>query len=319
MKRLIAAAVLAAFLAAGLTACGKKRITDNEDTSRVLYSDSEESTNSESDTATDSDTEGKETETDTKSSESDKKTDTDKKSDTDKKKESSKKDASSKAETPKTTISKATPSKTVSAKETTSKAASSSEVTSSESSSKSESSKAVTDSDKNSDTDTSKDTETDTETNNSDVEKEPIDPFDESVDLGFSYGSAWIDLYDDLDDVIDMIGEPDEINDVIQGRFGMVKEYDYSSKGFVITAYPNNVDNDYYMVYSIKITSETVRTEKDVAIGSPEEAIYDIYGKKGCEHTGDIYTYRSENGNEMLMFYVEKGYITKIVISASDV
>ena len=45
-----------------------------------------------------------------------------------------------------------------------------------------------------------------------------------------------------------MIGEPDAISDAGVSISGLVKEYNYSSKGFSIIASPNNIDNDYYII-----------------------------------------------------------------------
>ncbi|MEE3449879.1 MAG: hypothetical protein VZR27_04135 [Acutalibacteraceae bacterium] len=313
MKKLIASAILAAIILSCFTACGKNDKTTTEDTSRVLYSDSDVSTNSESDTETDSNTTDKETDSEKKDSDSEKKSDTEKKSESEKKTESSKKEVSSKSETPKTVSSKAT---------------SSSETSSKDTSSKTVSSKAETDSDKGTDTNTDTntdtdsatetDTTTDTQTDNTDDENDPIAPFDEDVDLGFSYGSSWINLYDNIENVVDSIGEPDEITDVGLGTLGLMKRYDYSSKGFVIIVSPNNIDNDYYMVHSLMITSTLVRTEKDVSIGSAERAIYDIYGKENCEHVDNTYVYHSKSGNEMLKFFIDDGYVSEILITTSN-
>ena len=268
MKRIIITVLMAALLITSATACGKKT-NDYGDESRVLYSDSDTETETETDTESESDTESDKKDSESKASDSDKEkksSDSDKKKDSSSKKATSSKAASSKAASSKAASSKAASSKAASSKAASSKAASSaassatsstasSDTTSSDNTSSKADTDTLTDTEKTSgtETDTTVDTETDSDVYyDTESEIEGSDPFDEDYDLRFSYRNGYIDLYDSMDFVTSLLGDPDEDPEVVGScSTGDVMEYDYNSLGFVITAQPSNVDGDDLIVQSM--------------------------------------------------------------------
>lgn len=315
MKKIIAAALIAAMVLTCAAGCGKKTI-DHEDESRVLYSDS--------DTATDTE----ETDTSAESKKAESKKEESKKEES--KKEESKKE--SKAESKKSS-SKAASSKAASSKKssttrsvyTPSKAASSSAVSSkaAETSSKNESSRVTsstdTDTEKLTDTDTSKETDTDTLFDpETDTEITGSDPFDAIEDLVFSYSGYVIRLGNDPVEMMEELGDPLDIIDIGMHTYGPIMEYDYSDKGFVVTARPRYENTDEYMIDSIQIVSPKVSTEKDITIGSSVENMLSIYGTENCYKDYGMYTYKMFDAGNYLRFVEDDGFITGIIISLGD-
>ena len=320
MKRLLIATLAATLVLTSLTACGKKDAERDYETSRVLYSDNDTETETD-ETETDETKEVVTTDSDTSSDKKDK--ESSKASSKSSSKEASSKAASSKAASSKTTASKAASSKT-----TTSKAASSdasrtavssaartssaptSSVTSSENTSSKDSetdTAASTDTELLTDTDTA--SETDTATTDSDV---IADVFDPESDLRFSYGSSYIDLHDNIETVVAMIGEPDSISTVGNCLGGEIKLYSYASMGFEINAYPT--DDDSFEVGSIRILTSDVKTEKNVTIGSPIEDMINAYGSGYTALGASTYKYADIDGN-YLMIAADDDYVSDIIIS----
>ena len=318
MKKIIIAALIASMLMVLLTACGKET-KDYTSETRVLYTD-----------------------TDTTSDEDSDNTDTDSDKGSDNSKNESKDESSSKGTESKKTVSMKTPSKPVAPQKTESKSttskttekkstdthkttvpttASKSETSSStEFSSKSSSSESTssansdTEDKKLTDTDTLSDTESDTDT-----VIEPSDPFDENEDLVFTYGDNVFRLYDDMEDVIDALGkQPDDIREAGMSQTGVIKEYIYNSLGFSFYAHPDPENEDSYIVNAIHLTSSMVSTEKDVRVGSPEEMIYSVYGESGCEYYSGMYLYYSSDNMYLLQFTVNDGMISDILIALNS-
>ena len=310
MKRLLIATLAATLVLTSLTACGKKDAERDYETSRVLYSDNDTETETD-ETETDETKEVVTTDSDTSSDKKDK--ESSKASSKSSSKEASSKAASSKAASSKTTTSKAA-SSAASRTAASSAARTSSAPTSSVTSSENTSSKdtetdtaASTDTELLTDTDTA--SETDTATTDSDV---IADVFDPESDLRFSYGSSYIDLHDNIETVVAMIGEPDSISTVGNCLGGEIKLYSYASMGFEINAYPT--DDDSFEVGSIRILTSDVKTEKNVTIGSPIEDMINAYGSGYTALGASTYKYADIDGN-YLMIAADDDYVSDIIIS----
>ncbi len=314
-KRLIVSALLASMVIVGLTACNKKPADDTYMESRVLYS--------ESDTETTEDTETESSENADNSNDSE--TETESKSESEES-SSSKSESSKKAEskTPSATASKkpATASKEIiSSKASVSKTQSSSktETSSKESSAVSSSTDTSTDSSTESDTETNTEIETETDTTtDTDTAIEPEAPFDEDEDLQFSYNGYMFNLRENIEDIVDVLGEPDDISILPLSNTGEGKLYSYESRGFEFATYPDSSESDRYIVYSIRLISDYVLTEKNISVGSPEEDIFAIYGEENCVVFGNVYRYYSRLGTSYLQFTVEGGEISDILITRDE-
>ena len=122
-------------------------------------------------------------------------------------------------------------------------------------------------------------------------------------------------INDDMDDVYDVIGEPESSKEIGMSSTGTMMEYSYESRGFSFYAVPDPDDEDNYKISAIHLTSSQVRTEKDFTIGTPEQEIYSVYGEEDCEYFSGIYRYYSNDGQCMLQFTCDNGVINDILIT----
>ena len=156
------------------------------------------------------------------------------------------------------------------------------------------------------------DTEDDTDSEGS---KEGTDPFSEYDDLVFTYGYSTITLGEDIDSMIDEIGDP---NYTTEGQpcttGGTIKIYTYDE--IEIQGYPE-VDGT-YTVCSIKLTSPYVETEKGISIGSSLDEMTDIYGDGYTTLGASTYRYYSSSGSRYLEFYVEDDTVAEITIAIAQ-
>ena len=317
MKRILIAALAATIVLTGLTACGSKKDAerDYDDTSRVLYTDN--------DTETEEDTEETETEKDSEKKDEKKSSDSDKKKDESSKKSESKKSESKKSDSSKAASSKAASSKKVttyntnSASKKTASSAAASSNNSSEAASSEKTSSDETDTAAQTDTDTNTDsaaadteTETDSEATDTAADAEPVTV---ENDLRLSTDGIYVDLNDDMDFVLENLGEADNVTTAgacLGG--GDIKLYTYD--GFEITAYPKSADSEDYIVASIKLTDSSVETERGVHIGTPIEEALNAYGKDYETLGASTYKYKTSDGS-YIMISAEDDVVAEIIIS----
>lgn len=142
-----------------------------------------------------------------------------------------------------------------------------------------------------------------------DVSSEPTGDFT-ADDLVFICGDERISLDENINDVVSKLGEPLRIEKAMSCLNPSLEDKMYIYDGFTINTYPNS-DGSEDFVMGIVISSDAYPTEKGVAIGM---TYYDMVNAYGNGFTTLGATYRYEDGNKYLSFYVEGDNIAEISI-----
>lgn len=119
-------------------------------------------------------------------------------------------------------------------------------------------------------------------------------------DLTFIYGGAEIDLGDEIEDAIAILGDEEGVNELSKSR----TEYDFDELT-VIT----RKRGDKELVEQIIINSDEISTSKNAVIGMYATQLRRIYGDP-TRLTGAAYVYSS--GNKSLVFYHEDNVVNEI-------
>lgn len=117
-------------------------------------------------------------------------------------------------------------------------------------------------------------------------------------DLEFVYDGAYIDLDDEIDDALAILGDDNSVTELSKTK----TEYEYDN--LTLQTY---TANDKEKVEQITITSDKIPTKKNAAVGMYATKLRTVYGDPS-KKTDTAYTYTS--GNKSLVFNYENNIVT---------